>query len=117
MKERKWSTVWTTDLPSGTWNTAASSGSRRPIRMSSRARGSTPAITRSSTSWPTFAPQPPQRIWRSATCGRPGAGAGAGSGAISGRSVYFRIQRRSIQSFARHTQRPATANRPREATA
>ena len=117
MKERKWSTVWTTDLPSGTAITAASSGSSRPISTSSRARGRMPATMPASKSGPTLAPQPPQRMSRSGIRGSPGAGAGAGSGAISGRSVYLRIQRRSIRSFTRHTQRPDTARPPREATA
>ena len=35
----------------------------------------------------------------------------------SGRSWYWRIQRQSIQSFQRQTQRPSQENRPHEATA
>ena len=70
------------------------------------------ASARVSTVAPTLAPQPPQRmamaeISLSASRSANG-GSAAGATFISGRSLYLRMKRRSIQSFQRHTHEPST---------
>ena len=120
---RKASTVRTSTLPGGTRTTAASSGASRPRSTSSRRTGVNCASTRSSGVAPTFEPHPPQRIaaveiaFRSSGPASPDATAGPASARISGRSAYLAMNRRSIQSFQRHTRAPSTDHGPRPPTA
>jgi len=103
---------------------AASSGASSPISTSARrAPIGSRWMTRDSTVLPTFAPQPPQRMASvdssriAAPSASPAASAGASPPAMAGSSLNFAMNRRSIQSFQRHSHAPSADQLPREATA
>ena len=139
----KKSTLWTATCPGGTRTTAASSGASSPSSTSGPATGWSGApgpasrldapkrsSARKSNSLPTFEPHPPQRIAGEARAPSsapadptPDRGAAAGprgpapSPSIEGKSVNSRMNRRSIRSFHRQTQRPLTVSPLRAPTA